>query len=206
MDQETVECNLTSLSRVEDVEALKLSSVSNVETFEASFGRSRQLPQRETRQDCAFHAWSEWSTPTWVDLVTWNIMKRWQLMAVLDDTWILGIFLEYSEKSQGRKHWTQYLHISETEVHAALWAASNRDAGDIDILFYVKTKNLHLFAIVTNCLCEYLRAWNDNSWESDSNIFMIYESGRKADAVESFAVAPSWRRRGVCTSFWHSDI
>lgn len=44
MDQETVECNLTSLSRVEDVEALKLSSVSNVETFEASFGRSRQLP------------------------------------------------------------------------------------------------------------------------------------------------------------------
>ena len=37
MDQETVECNLTSLSRVEDVEALKLSSVSNVETFEASF-------------------------------------------------------------------------------------------------------------------------------------------------------------------------
>lgn len=44
MDQETVQCNLTSLSRVEDVEALKLSSVSNVETFEASFGRSRQLP------------------------------------------------------------------------------------------------------------------------------------------------------------------
>ena len=38
LDQETVECNLKSLSRlVEDVEVLKLL-VSNVETFEASFG------------------------------------------------------------------------------------------------------------------------------------------------------------------------
>ena len=57
-------------------------------------------------------------------------------------------------KVSRRKHWTQYLHISETEVHAALWAASNRDAGDIDILLCVETKNLHLIAIVTNCLCQ----------------------------------------------------
>ena len=75
-------------------------------------------------------------------------MKRWQLMAVLDDTWILGILLEYSEKFQGRKHWTQHLHISETEVHAALWAASNRDAGDIDILFYVKTLRPRIYTFL----------------------------------------------------------